>query len=170
MGTLQHTINAGSTFRQELISKLAKRKNCRLYACMGRPKIGGMDVLYAISGARIGLSISASEPVRLYDSDRLIRFLSCGTFVLARRFPDCELLFEDGEHLRYFDSIEEFFELADWYLKHEQERKRIADAGMNRAHQQFNGTIIAGYFLELVEKGSYNAPWFKYLSTAKMNR
>ena len=161
IGALQHRINAGSTFRQELIPKLAKRKNCKIYACMGQPKIGGMDVLYAMSGVRIGLSASASEPVRLYDSDRLIRLLSCGTFVLARRFPDSDLLFKDGIHIKYFDSVEEFFDLADWYLSHETERKKIADAGMKRAHEQFNSTKIAGYFLELIEKGSYSAPWFQ---------
>ncbi|MBN1796221.1 MAG: glycosyltransferase family 1 protein [Sedimentisphaerales bacterium] len=170
IGTVQHSVNTGSTFRQRLISELAKRKNARLYACMGRPKIGGMNYLYAISGARIGLSISASEPVKLYDSDRLIRLLSCGTFVLARRFPDCELLFKDGVHLKYFDTIEEFFDLANWYLEHEKERKMIADAGMKRAHEQFNSTKIAGYILELIEKRRYSAPWFEHLSTAKMNK
>jgi hypothetical protein len=170
IGTIRHAINIGTALRRELVTKLADRENCKLYACLGRPKIGGMDYLYAISGARIGLSISASEPVKLYDSDRLIRLLSCGTLVLARRFPDCELLFEDGKHLRYFDTIEQFFDLADWYLEHEKERKIIADAGMKRTHEQFSGTKIAGYFLELVETGRYTARWFEYLSTAKMNR
>jgi glycosyltransferase involved in cell wall biosynthesis len=170
IGTIRHTINAGSDFRQELISRLAKRPGCKLYACLDRPKIGGMDYLYAISGAKIGLSVSASEPVRLYDSDRLIRLLSCGTFVLARRFPDCELLFEDARHLKYFDTADEFFDLADWYLEHSKERKIIAEAGMQRAHQQFNSTKIAGYLLELAEKRRYGAPWFDYLSTARMKK
>ncbi len=165
MGTVQHKINTNLTFRKELISELAKYKNCKLYACMGKPKIGGMDCLYAMSGAKIGISIYASEPVKLYDSDRLIRLLSSGTFVLARRFPNCDLLFEDGKHLRYFDTVEEFFDLANWYLSHEDERKKIADAGMKWVHEQFNCVKIAGYIIELVEKGSYNAPWSEYLST-----
>ena len=62
-------------------------------------------------------------------------------------------------HLKYFSSVEEFFDLADWYLSHEAERKKIADAGMKRAHEQFNSVKIAGYLLDLVEKGSYDAPW-----------
>ncbi len=62
---------------------------------------------------------------------------------MAKRFPDCDLLYKDGEHLKYFDSIEEFFELSEWYLKHEQERARIADTGMKWAHEQFNCEKIA---------------------------
>jgi len=169
-GKAKHHAYSGETLREELVEKLSHRNNCRIYGCLGRPNIGGIDSLYAMSGARIGLSISATEPVKLYDSDRLIRLLSCGTFVLARRFPDCELLFKDGEHIKYFDTIEEFFDLAEWYLQHEKERKRIADAGMKRTHGQFNCTNIAGYLLELVEKRRYGAPWFEHLSTAKMGR
>jgi spore maturation protein CgeB len=68
------------------------------------------------------------------------------------------LLFKDGLHLRYFDDIDEFFDLADWYLKHEDEREKIAGAGMNWAHEQYNCLKIAGYMLDLIKKGSYNAP------------
>jgi len=169
-GKARHSANPGDTLRGELIERLAKQNSCRLYGCLGRPKIGGIDYLYAISGARIGVNVNAYESVKLCHSDRLTHYMACGTFVLARRFEGCDLLFKDGQHLRYFDTIDEFFDLADWYLNHEQERKKIADAGMKRVHEQFNATKIAGYILELVEKGSYNAPWFKYLSTAKMNR
>ena len=97
--------------------------------------------------------------IRLYHSDRLTHYLSCGTFVLAKRVPDTELLFKDGEHAKYFDTADEFFELANWYLSHETERKKIADAGMQHVHEQFNSVKIAKYILELIEKGSYNAPW-----------
>ena len=38
-------------------------------------------------------------------------------------------------------------------------RKKIADAGMKWTHEQFNGVKIAGYILDLVEKGAYKAPW-----------
>jgi glycosyltransferase involved in cell wall biosynthesis len=166
MGTIEHKLNTSWTFRRDLITELAKKPNSRLYACLGREKIGGMKALYAMSGTKIGLSVSASEPVKLYDSDRLIRLLSCGTFVLARRFPDCDLLFEDGKHIKYFDTIDEFFELSAWYLKNETERRKIADAGMARAHEEFSCEKIAGYVLELIKTGRYSAPWYPSLSNA----
>ena len=158
-GTAKHRAGSGQTLREELVSRLAQRSDCTLYGCFGRPQIGGINYLYAISGARIGVSVNAVNSVRLYHSDRLTYYLSCGSFVLAKRVPDTELLFKDGVHLRYFDTADEFFDLADWYLKHEKERKKIADAGMQWTHEQFNCVRIAGYILEYVEKETYSAPW-----------
>ncbi|MHC4259717.1 MAG: glycosyltransferase [Planctomycetota bacterium] len=103
--------------------------------------------------------MNAVNYVRLYHSDRITNYLAAGAFVLAKRVPDTDLLFRDNEHLRYFDTVEEFFGLADWYLAHEQERKKIADAGMKWVHEQFNCVRIAGYMLDLIETGSYSAPW-----------
>jgi hypothetical protein len=145
--------------RYQIISRLSNMKNCALYGCLGRPDIGGINYFYAISGARIGLSINAANNVSLYHSSRLTHYLSCGTFVLAKRVPDSDLLFKDGVHLRYFDTVEEFFDLADWYLNHENERIKIANAGMEHVHNEFNCEKIAKYTIDLIEKGSYEAPW-----------
>ena len=97
--------------------------------------------------------------IRLYHSDRLTHYLACGTMALAKNVPNSDLLFKNGTHLLYFDSANEFFELAGWFLKHENERKKIADAGMKWVHEQFNCVKIAGYILDLIENGYYNAPW-----------
>lgn len=158
-GNAKHHADTSEVFREKLVTKLAKRDNCTLYGCFGRPKIGGIDYLYAISGARIGVNVNAVNSVRLYHSDRLTHYLAGGAFVLAKRVPGTDLLFKDGVHLKYFDTIDEFFELADWYLAHEQIKQKIADAGMNWVHEQFNCVKIARYILDLIERGSYNAPW-----------
>lgn len=159
-GKAKHHADTSDVFREKLVTELAKRDNCMLYGCFGRPQIGGIDYLYAISGARIGAHVNAVNSVRLYHSDRLTHYLAGGTFVLAKRVPDTDLLFKDGVHLKYFDTINEFFDLADWYLNHEAERKKIADDGMQWTHERFNCIRMAGYILELVEKGTYSAPWF----------
>ncbi|MCE5340397.1 MAG: glycosyltransferase [Planctomycetaceae bacterium] len=145
--------------RHQLVSKLAEMKNCTFYGCLGRPKIDGFNYFYAISGAKIALSVNAVNDVRMCHSDRPTHYLACGTFVLAKRVPDSDLLFKDGVHIKYFDTTDEFFELADWYLKHEDQRLKIADAGMARVHSEFNGTKIAQYMLDTIEKGSYKSPW-----------
>jgi hypothetical protein len=145
--------------RHQIIDKLSRMKNCTFYGCLGRPKIGGINYQYAISGARIALSINIANDVSLYHSDRLTHYLACGTFVLAKRVPDSDLMFKDGVHIKYFDTAEEFFELMDWYLKNENERLKIANAGMQRVHTEFNGTRIAQYILDIIEKGTYEAPW-----------
>jgi spore maturation protein CgeB len=151
----------GEDIRQEIISRVVKMPNCSVYGCCGKPKIGGMSYLYAISGAKIGLSINADNNVRLYHSNRLTHYLACGAFVLAKRVPDSDLLFKDCVHLRYFDTVDEFFDMADFYLKHENERRKIADAGMTWMHEQFNCVKMAQRIMDVIEKSSYSAPWLK---------
>ena len=145
--------------RYVLLHKLSKMPGVKMYGCFGNPRTEGIETFRAISGAKIALSINIINDVRLYHSDRLINYLACGTFALAKQVPDTDLLFKDGEHLKYFDTVDEFFELADWYLKHEQEREKIAQAGMLKAHADFNCQKIAKYMIDLAETGTYDAPW-----------
>ncbi len=158
-GRAEHTRLERNNERYNLIYKLSNMSNARLYGCFGNPEVDGIDLFHAISGAKIGLSINTTNDVRLYHSDRLINYVSCGTFVLAKKVPDSDLLFEDSVHLKYFDSSDEFFELADWYLKHNQGREKIAKTGMQKAHTDFNCEKIAQYMLDLIKMGNYNAPW-----------
>lgn len=145
--------------RCQILDRLRKRKGAKLYGCFGFPTLDGVEVFWAVSGAKIALSINTINTVRMYHSDRLINCLACGAFTLAKRVPDSDLLFEDGKHLRYFDAADEFFELADWYLTHDEERERIARAGMEHAHREFNCTKMARHLMDLIETGDYNAPW-----------
>jgi len=158
-GKAGHHAGIDKVVREELVQRLAHRKDCTLYGCLGRPKIAGREYLYAISGARIGVNANSFRPVRLCHSDRLLHYLACGTFVLTERMPDGDLLYEDGQHLRYFETADECLELIDWYLSHEGERRKLADAGMKHAHENFNSVKIASYYLDLAEHGSYDAPW-----------
>jgi len=162
-GKIEHRELERNDERHNIVRRLKEMPNARIYGAFGVPRIESMDYLYAINGAKIALSINIANDVRLYHSDRLINYLACGTFTLARRVPDSNLLFEDGVHLKYFDSVDEFFELADWYLKHDQEREKIAMAGMQKAHSDFNCTKIAQYVLDLIETGTYNTPWAEIL-------
>jgi spore maturation protein CgeB len=145
--------------RYELLQKLSQKPHVKLYGCFGYPKTDGIETFYAISGAKIALSINRVNNVRLYHSDRLVNCIACGTLTLAKRVPDSDLLFKEGVHLRYFDTLEEFFDLANWYLRNGEERKKIAKAGMERAHTEFNCVKMAQHVLDLVEKGHCDAPW-----------
>jgi len=112
-GEEEHTELDRNTERYELLLKLSQMPNAKLYGCFGNPKIEGIETFYAISGTKIALSINIANDVRLYHSDRLVNCLACGTFTLAKRVPDSDLLFEDGVHLKYFNTADEFFELAN---------------------------------------------------------
>ncbi len=158
-GKAHHPKGDNDPDRYRLLRKLSTMASAKLYGCFGNPRIEGIDYFRAISGAKIALSINEVNNIRLYHSDRLVNCLACGIFVLAKRVPDSDILFQDGVHLRYFDSPEGFFSLADWYVKNEQERRRVARAGMEMAHKEFNCVKMAKHVLELVEKGTYESPW-----------
>ncbi len=157
-GKVRHR-GGGDTLRQDILRLLSNRVGARLYGCLDQPQIGGIDYLYAISGAKIGISINADNSIPLYHSDRFTHYAACGTMVLAKRVPDTDLLMQDKKHVVYFDTIQECMELANWYLAHDSERRQIADAGMERCHTCFNSVKIAGYMLDVIDKGEYNSPW-----------
>ncbi len=163
LGAAEHSKLTRDDDRYNLAKRLSEMPNAKVYACFGRPKTEGMDSFYAIAGAKIGLSINIANDVRLYHSDRFINIPACGTFALAKKAPGYDLMFTDGVHMKYFDTADEFFELTEWYLRHEQEREIIAKAGMQRAHTEFNCEKIAGHLLDLIETGVYDAPWAEIL-------
>ena len=137
--------------------------NARLYGCFGKSKTKGLESFFAISGAKIGLSINIANDVKFYHSDRFMNNPACGAFNLAKRAPGYELLFEDGKEVKYFDCSDEFFDLADYYLKNDQERKTIAQAGMKRVHSEFHTEKIVRCLDNLIETGAYKAPWVEIL-------
>ncbi len=160
-GKLSHERIPCDKDREDLIIKLNNREDSKIYGCLGNKQVDGIETYYAITGAKIALSVNVVNDVSMYHSDRLTNYLSCGTFTLAKRVPDTEVLFKDKEHLRYFDTNEEFFELAERYLKNDSERQQIAKKGMNFTHSNYNCKRMAEYLLELVNTGDIKAPWAK---------
>jgi hypothetical protein len=158
-GKLKHRRTHTDPVREEILSRLARTENCVVHGCSGRPFLGGMDYYYAISGAKMALSINLANDIQLYHSDRLTHYLACGTLVLARSVPESERMFQDGVHLRYFNSGDQFFELIERYLGDRAAREKIARSGMDWMHSEFNSVKIVQHILEAVETGSYHAPW-----------
>jgi len=160
-GKVQHSpgIEAGEVVRQNVLARFAGQPRVSIYGCLGYPQISGIDYLHAISGARIGISVNAINTVSLYHSDRFTHYSACGAMVLAKRVPDTELLMEHKKHVCYFDDEDECKDLVSWYLQHESERKKIAEAGMAYCHENFNAVRVTGYMLDAVETGQYKAPW-----------
>jgi hypothetical protein len=158
-GKIEHPEHDSNDERSAILERLYKMPNARIYGTFGNPRVDGLDYFRAICGAKTAVSINLVNDVRMYHSDRLINYVSCGTLTLAKRVPDTELLFEDGVHLRYFDHPDEFFDLVAFYLRHEDERERIARAGMEHAHRQFNCVRLGEILLELIDSGRCETPW-----------
>ena len=69
---------------------------------------------------------------------RTMEIPACGSLLMAERTAEHEHLFKDKEEAVFFSSDKELVELCQYYLTHEEERKRIAEAGRKRC-------IASGY-------------------------
>lgn len=65
-GKIEHHADNSEPLRKQLLQKLVKMENCTIYGCYGYPRIGGMNYLYAIGGAKIGVSVNALNSISLH--------------------------------------------------------------------------------------------------------
>jgi len=87
-------------------------------------------------GSKIAINISHFNYDR-YSSDRLLRILGTGVMCLSKRFENSEMRFEDGIHLKYWDSFEQLGNLIKHYLSNEADRKLIAKWGCSLVHSRY---------------------------------
>jgi spore maturation protein CgeB len=59
---------------------------------------------------------------------RAFDVLPCGSFMLHDHIKEPDM-FEDKKHLVYFNGVDDLMEKIDYYLEHEDEREKIAEAG-----------------------------------------
>jgi spore maturation protein CgeB len=94
------------------------------------------------SRMKIGLNVSLNNDVNF----RVFETLACGTFLLTDRIYNngMEELFEDGTHLVTFINEQDLLEKINYYLTHNEERIRIAEAGKNKVLENYtHKSIIA---------------------------
>jgi spore maturation protein CgeB len=95
------------------------------------------DIPAVNSGAKIVLGITANAQYGAYGS-RLARALACGSFIIWHYTEGMEKYVENHKHLCWSRSPEETLELVRYYLKHEEEREKIAKEGQSYAYEHLN--------------------------------
>ncbi len=106
----------------------------------------GFRKLCASSRIVLGLNQFNDDP--LYFSNRTWLSLACRGFHLTHYIPGLETVLQNGEHLAWYHDADECIERIGYFLGHERERVRIAEAGCRLAHdehQYYNriGRILA---------------------------
>lgn len=76
--------------------------------------------------SRIVFNTAAVDDINM----RCFEATATGSFLLTEYVPTLKECFEDGVHLATFKDMDEAIEKAKYYLEHEDEREKIAKAGM----------------------------------------
>ena len=84
-------------------------------------------------------------------SNRTWITLGCGGFLLTNYSPGLEHVFVKGDHLEWYHSQQECLDLIDYYLKHDQDRRRIAQAGYDFAHRHRTYDVVIDEIIRRVE-------------------
>ena len=77
------------------------------------------------SESKIVFNIAMKDDINM----RCFEVLGSGSFLLTDRISYIDELFEDGKHLVLYDNLDDMIEKAKYYLEHDDEREKIAQAG-----------------------------------------
>lgn len=95
------------------------------------PRVVDDDYRRALCGARIAACFFSKWNRDTY-TRRAFEIPACGVLLLSERTSDMQEMFREDVEAVYFSSPQEFVDKASYYLKHDIERSRIANAGRER--------------------------------------
>jgi len=115
------------------------------------------DFADVIRHIKIFIGEDADIPItRKYLSNRSFAVMGCGGFYLCRRTPGVEYAFEIGKEIDVFDTDDELITKVKYYLKNENERKRIATAGQKKVLEMYTYKKQLGKIFSWVTTNSGN--------------
>jgi spore maturation protein CgeB len=91
------------------------------------------ELVKAYNGSKISINIHRAQ-ARTTINFRVFEATACGSFLLTDFREDLYRLFKEDEIIHYLD-IDHLRDLISYYLKHEEERKRIAQRAYQRTHK-----------------------------------
>jgi spore maturation protein CgeB len=94
-------------------------------------RITGDDYAALVSASKVCLGYVSASNCDEY-THRSIEIPACGGFLLGERTPTHMALYEEGQEAEFFETHQECVDKIRYYLDHDQERRRIAEAGRRR--------------------------------------
>lgn len=92
----------------------------------------GIEMMKAIFKSKIGINIHGGIASNFASNVRMFEVTGCGSMLITDRKNNITDIFVPDEEIICFDNAQDCFEKISWYLEHEQERSKIAEAGQKR--------------------------------------
>ena len=108
----------------------------------------GDDMVTAINSYKIHLNYNISNDINY----RTFETCGCGTMLLTNYTPGLEKLFDIGTEIVVYTSIEDLDNKVKYYLENEDERKKIAKAGHERAKKDHTYFERAKKLIEIINE------------------
>lgn len=97
--------------------------------------------------SKINLNITL-RPIRSGIPLRVFDIMGCGGFLISNYQPEIPEYFIPGEDIVLYDSIPDLIDKIDYYLKHEEERLRIAKNGYEKVKQYHSYELKLNHMLK----------------------
>jgi len=107
-----------------------------------------MDLLYT---SKMAINYSRYNNISLYSSDRIIQLTAQGLLTFTPEIPNMEQLFSKDEVV-YFKNFDDLKYKLKYYNMHDEERIKIAKAGYEKAHKEYNSTLVTKQMLVKIFK------------------
>lgn len=95
------------------------------------------EMPHVFRNSKINLNITLRS-IRTGIPLRALDIMGCGGFLLSNYQEELAEYFREGEEVVLFYSLEDCLEKIDYYLKHEEERSHIAQAGYRAVSEKFD--------------------------------
>ncbi len=136
----------------------------------GRPPVFGVEYFARLADARMALNVNSDRAERaserapakelyLYNSDRISQILGSGLLTLSFRVNQLMELFEEDKEMAFAGAPEEMLDAVLRYKRDDAARRRVAEAGWRKSHEELNERLVARYIEEVAFRRSLSHPY-----------
>jgi spore maturation protein CgeB len=116
------------------------------------PAVYGVEMYRVLGRSRITLNAHAEHAQGFASNNRMFEATGMGALLATEASPNLPSLFEPDREVIAYESSEELVDKIGYYLAHESERERIAEAGRRRTSQEHSSEVRARQVLGLFAK------------------
>lgn len=171
-GTLIAETNNGDKFgeRSSFLKDLADRYDFHLYGPDSNrvfneyafknhyEPVWNDKLAEAIAETKIVIGYNSTNQIPFYWSNRTYTTLACKGFLITPYVPGIEQVFENHKDLVWFNTLEECYQLIEYYLERPRQRVEIAESGYNKIVNLFATQTQLAKMISFIESKEKNFP------------